>query len=71
MVGPVRVARFFATISTWFREGIDVSWVTANGQTSAVLSKDGATYSVISVVASPDGIENILWMVNPDKMTAF
>ncbi|GID60032.1 RNA polymerase sigma-70 factor (ECF subfamily) [Actinoplanes couchii] len=71
IVGPVRVARFFATIASWFWEGVDVALVTTNGETSAVLSKNGATYSVITVLGTAQGIETILWQVNPDKINSF
>ncbi|WP_430781613.1 sigma factor [Actinoplanes sp. G11-F43] len=71
VVGPVRVARFYATIASWFWAGAEVTWVSTNGATSAVISRNGSTESVISVVASADGIENILWMANPGRITAF
>lgn len=41
VVGASRVARFLATISSRFWTGLQVRWVSANGQTSAELSRDG------------------------------
>ena len=70
MVGPLRVAKFLAALSTWFWEGIDVRWASTNGQTSAVLLRDGAVYGVLTVGASAEGIDRVLWMVNPDKIAA-
>lgn len=70
VVGVVRVAKFLTTIATWFWDGMDVRWATTNGQTSAVLLRDGAVYGVLTVTASAEGIDQVLWMVNPEKITA-
>jgi RNA polymerase sigma-70 factor (TIGR02957 family) len=70
VVGVVRVAKYITAISTWFWDGMDVRWVTANGQTSAVLVRDGDVFGVLAVTASAEGIDRLLWMVNPEKITA-
>jgi RNA polymerase sigma-70 factor (TIGR02957 family) len=70
LVGGTRVAKFLTAISSWFWDGIDVRWASTNGQTSAVLLRDGRVYGVIAVTASTAGIDQLLWMVNPDKITA-
>ena len=70
VVGVTRVAKFLNAISTWFWDGMDVRWATTNGQTSAVLLRDGAVYGVLTVTASAVGIDQVLWMVNPDKIRA-
>ena len=38
-----------------------------NGQTCAVLLSGGTVYGVLAVTASEDGIDQVLWMVNPAK----
>ncbi len=70
LVGGIRVAKFLTAISSWFWNDIDVQWASTNGQTSAVLLRDGRVYGVITVTASIEGIDQLLWMVNPDKITA-
>ena len=70
VVGVSRVAQYIMSISTWFWTGMDVQLVTTNGQTSAVLRRDGTLFGVLTVTASTDGIEQLLWMVNPAKITA-
>jgi RNA polymerase sigma-70 factor (ECF subfamily) len=70
VVGALRVAKFLTAISTWFWDNLDVQWVNTNGQTSAVLSRDGTVYGVLTVTASAEGIDQVLWMVNPEKITA-
>lgn len=70
VVGVSRVARYITAISTWFWTGMDAQLVTTNGQTSAVLRRDGELFGVLTVTATTDGIEQLLWMVNPAKITA-
>src|SRR3954447_5772818 len=70
VVGVSRVARYITAISTWFWTGMDVQLVTTNGQTSAVLRRDGTLFGVLTVTASADGIDHLLWMVNPAKIAA-
>ncbi|GAA2850657.1 RNA polymerase sigma24 factor [Actinoplanes cyaneus] len=71
VVGVERVAKFFAALATHYWEGIEVSWVTTNGETSAVLRRDGVLQGVMTVVAGETGIERILWIVTPEKVAAF
>jgi len=69
VVGAPRVAQFLAAMS-WFWDGVDVQWAETNGQTSAVLRRDGEVYGLLAVSASADGIDQVLWMVNPEKNAA-
>jgi RNA polymerase sigma-70 factor (ECF subfamily) len=70
VVGVLRVAKFLNAISTWFWDDVDVRLVTANRQASAVLLRNGAVYGVLTVTATAEGIDQVLWMVNPEKLTA-
>jgi RNA polymerase sigma-70 factor (ECF subfamily) len=35
-----------------------------------VLRRGGAVYGLLTISASAEGIDQVLWMVNPDKITA-
>jgi RNA polymerase sigma-70 factor (ECF subfamily) len=88
VVGVVRVAKFMAAIATWFWDGVDLQWVSTNGQTSVALRaapllpapvrldprrasrRDGAVFAVLTVSASTEGIDQVLWMFNPEKIAA-
>jgi len=70
VVGVPRVAKFLNAISAWFWDGVDVQWADTNGQTSAVLRRDGAACAVLTVSASTEGIDQVLWMFNPQKIAA-
>ncbi|GIF20283.1 RNA polymerase sigma-70 factor (ECF subfamily) [Actinoplanes tereljensis] len=71
VLGPVRVAKFYSALSTWYWADVEISLVTTNGQTSAVLRRNGAVEGVMTVIASDQGIEQILWIANQDKIGAF
>jgi RNA polymerase sigma-70 factor (ECF subfamily) len=71
VVGAPRVARYIAAFSSAFWDGVEVRWATANGQTCAVLSRDGAAIGVVTVDAAADGIDRVLWMMNPAKITNY
>jgi RNA polymerase sigma-70 factor (ECF subfamily) len=70
VAGVPRVAKFLNTVSTWFWDGVDVRWANTNGQTSAVLRRDGTVRAVLTVSASTEGIDRVLWMFNPEKIAA-
>ncbi|MEV4759556.1 RNA polymerase sigma-70 factor [Micromonospora sp. NPDC049559] len=71
VVGALRVARYVAAFADRFWVGVDVAWASANGQEAAVLRRDGAVFAVVTVDASAEGIDRVLWMMNPDKLAAF
>ena len=70
VVGLPSVTKFLSAVSTWLWDGTDVRWVSTNGRTSAVLRRDGGVYCVLTVSASTEGIDRVLWMFNPEKITA-
>ncbi|MFC7529748.1 RNA polymerase sigma-70 factor [Actinoplanes sp. GCM10030250] len=70
VVGAAKVARFLSTISGWFWDDVEIEWVEINGQTAVVLRKGGEKYGVLTISATADGIEQLLWVLNPDKTRA-
>jgi RNA polymerase sigma-70 factor (TIGR02957 family) len=69
VVGRDRVAKYHRSFHTRFWVGVDVEFGTANGQAVALLRRDGGVFAVCTVVASADGIDEVLWMMNPAKLT--
>lgn len=71
---PVRsrviVAKFVRAFHTRFWDGVEVTETIANGQPAVVVSKDGTTFAVVSIVAGAHGIDQVLWMMNPHKLGA-
>jgi RNA polymerase sigma-70 factor (TIGR02957 family) len=70
VAGAARVAKFIAAFSSWYWNGVDVRWMTANGRPAAVLRRGDTVLGVVTIDASGDGIERLLWMMNPDKLAA-
>ncbi|MGW4928340.1 RNA polymerase sigma-70 factor [Agromyces sp. NPDC004153] len=66
--GRVTVAKFVRAFHTHFWAGVTVTETETNGQPSVLLAKDGTTFAVLAVVASDQGIDQVLWMMNPDKL---
>ncbi|TMR10866.1 RNA polymerase sigma-70 factor [Nonomuraea turkmeniaca] len=70
VVGAARVAKYLRAFADRFWAGVDVEWASTNGQTSALLSRDGQVFTILTVNASAEGIDQVLWMMNPAKITA-
>ena len=70
VVGRERVAKFVRAFHTHFWNGVEITEAEVNGQPSVLLSKDGTTFAVITVVASGQAIDQVLWMMNPHKLGA-
>ncbi|GAA2299674.1 RNA polymerase sigma-70 factor [Glycomyces scopariae] len=70
LVGAERVAKFLKALE-WLWDDMEVDWTELGGRTWAVLRQHGAVYAVITVDATDAGIDQILWQVNQDKLSAF
>lgn len=70
IAGRERVAKFIAAFASHFWNGVTLRWVQTNGQPSVLISRDGAIVTVATVDASAQGIDRILWMMRPSKLTA-
>ncbi|WP_431927007.1 sigma factor-like helix-turn-helix DNA-binding protein, partial [Nonomuraea jabiensis] len=70
VAGAERVAKYVRAFASRFWAGVEVAWASTNGQTSALLSRDGQVFTVLTVNASDEGIDQVLWMMNPAKLTA-
>jgi RNA polymerase sigma-70 factor (TIGR02957 family) len=68
VAGAERVAKFIAAFSTWYWEGVNVQWTTTNGQAAAILRRGDELLGVVTIVASEAGIDQVLWMMNTDKI---
>jgi RNA polymerase sigma-70 factor (TIGR02957 family) len=66
VVGASWVAKFLAAMS-WFWEGVEIEFTTMNGQLCAVLVADGTVYGLLAIDSSAQGIDQLLWMLNPEK----
>jgi hypothetical protein len=70
VVGRERVAKYIVTIAGWAWSGLTLTVIQANGMASALASRDGKVAMLVTIDASPEGIEQIMWMIRPSKLTS-
>ncbi|BCJ47514.1 RNA polymerase sigma24 factor [Actinoplanes ianthinogenes] len=68
--GATPVAKFVAAFSSFWWDGVEARFVTLNGRPAAVLEHAGGIKAVLTLTASADGIDHLLWLMNPDKIAA-
>ena len=69
VVGRTRVAAYVRAFAGRFWVGVDITWIEANRQEAVVLTRAGEAFAVVTLAASDDGVDLLLWMMNPAKLT--
>ncbi|WP_134132057.1 RNA polymerase sigma-70 factor [Kribbella pratensis] len=69
VVGRLHVAKYHRAFHQHFWIGVEVEFGTANGRAVAMLRRDGEVFAVCTVTASDEGIDEVLWQMNPAKLT--
>ena len=67
--GCKRVATFIAAVSTWCWKGVTLDWVETNGQAAVLILRDGVPIG-LTIDASAQGINEIMWFLRPSKLAA-
>src|SRR5262249_25705558 len=67
--GRNRVATFIASISKWCWNGVTLTWVQTNGQPAVLVLRDGVPFG-LTIDASAQGINEIMWFLRPSKLAA-
>jgi RNA polymerase sigma-70 factor (ECF subfamily) len=70
VVGRERVATFIAAFAGHFWSGVTIGWSETNGQASVLLSRGGAAVALVTIGASVEGIDRIMWVMRPSKLAA-
>lgn len=69
VTGRKRVATLIAAVSTWVWKGVTLDWVETNGQAAVFLLRDGVPIG-LTIDASAQGINEIMWFLRPSKLAA-
>jgi RNA polymerase sigma-70 factor (ECF subfamily) len=67
--GRKRVATFISA-AAHFWKGVTLAWVKTNGQASVLTSRDGVPVALVTIDASAQGIDQIMWIMRPSKLAA-
>ncbi|MET1072369.1 MAG: RNA polymerase sigma-70 factor [Umezawaea sp.] len=68
VVGRTHVSRFVAAFARTFWTDTTLTWVEANGQASVLVARDGAVFAMVTLDASAEGVDRLLWVLNPAKL---
>ena len=69
IVGRERIAKYLSAMAPWAWSGLTVTGIEANGQPCALISRAGVPAMLVTIEASPEGIDQIMWMMRPSKLT--
>jgi RNA polymerase sigma-70 factor (ECF subfamily) len=69
--GRKRVAKFIAAIASQFWTGVTLARIEANGQPAALISRNGEAVSVVTISASAQGIDQIMWIMSRARSQLF
>ncbi|MET0693552.1 MAG: RNA polymerase sigma-70 factor [Propionibacteriaceae bacterium] len=69
VTGATKVAKFVAAFAAPFWAGVDVQPLEANGAPAYLVRRDGVPVVLLSVAGTAEGIEQLLWIMNPDKLS--
>lgn len=71
LFGAASLAKIVSGWAPSFWSGAQADYVEVNGLSAIRLRKDEHTYAVITLTASADGIDQLMWLLNPEKLKAF
>ncbi|SDL38291.1 RNA polymerase sigma-70 factor, ECF subfamily [Nonomuraea maritima] len=71
LVGPLRVARFYAALVPRNWSEADLSWVEANSRPGVLIRHSRTKVALLTIDASPQGIHRVMWIGNPHKLGAY
>ncbi|WP_447035481.1 RNA polymerase sigma-70 factor [Streptomyces sp. DSM 118878] len=71
VIGRAHVSRYLAAFAPRFWPSADTRWVEANGRPAVLVTSGGTTVALLSIDVSAEGIDRILWVMNPDKLSAY
>ncbi|WP_399894348.1 RNA polymerase sigma-70 factor [Streptomyces sp. BBFR51] len=71
VVGRLRVAKYLAAFAPRFWPDSQVRWVEANGRPAVLVEAGGDAVALLSVDVSAEGIDRIMWVMNPAKLSPY
>ncbi|MDE1178806.1 MAG: RNA polymerase sigma-70 factor [Edaphobacter sp.] len=70
LFGRERVARALAAIAAKLWRDVTFSTIVANGRPSMLITSEGQPFAVVDIQTGEHGISQMLWVMNPAKLTS-
>ncbi|MET9493724.1 RNA polymerase sigma-70 factor [Streptomyces sp. NPDC006552] len=71
VVGRPHVSRYLVAFAPRFWPRSQVRWVEANGLPAVLVFAGGKAVALLCADASPDGIDRLMWVMNPAKLAPY
>ncbi|MGY0055705.1 RNA polymerase sigma-70 factor [Streptomyces sp. LZ34] len=71
VIGRLHVSKYLVAFAPRFWPQSDIRWVEANGRPAVLISSGGKDVALLSVDVSAEGIDRIMWVMNPAKLTPY
>jgi RNA polymerase sigma-70 factor (ECF subfamily) len=71
VTGRHKVARVLSSFAEIFWAGITTRPIEVNGAEGMAMERDGELVGVLSVTASDEGLHELMWQLNPEKIDPF
>lgn len=71
VIGRPHVSKYLAAFAPRFWPQSDVRWVEANGRPAVLVSSGGHAVALLSIDVSAEGIDRIMWVMNPAKLSPY
>jgi RNA polymerase sigma-70 factor (TIGR02957 family) len=70
LIGQHRIAKFISAVASHFWVDTRLAWKDVNGQMAVIVSRADVVIAVLAIDASTEGIDQILWIMNPLKLAS-
>lgn len=71
VIGRPHVSRYLVAFAPRFWPQADIRWVEANGLPAVLVSAGGNAVALLSVDISTEGIDRLMWVMNPAKLAPY
>jgi RNA polymerase sigma-70 factor (ECF subfamily) len=69
--GRHKVARVLSSFAEVFWAGITTRPIVVNGEEGMAMERDGELVGILAVTASAEGLHELMWQLNPEKIDPF
>lgn len=71
VVGRLHVSKYLAAFAPRFWPQSEIRWVEANGLPAVLISAGGNAVALLSLDVSVEGVDRIMWVMNPAKLQPY